>query len=107
VARSCRRDGSLRAPDTKEVFSEDIIDPKHGHRSLEPEETLSHHEEEPPQVVEETSGPDQAPTPDDQWDFSFPVSMPKKKKKVVKKTSRPWYVADYVEGTTLSKRVSC
>jgi hypothetical protein len=55
---------------------------------LEPVEILSHHEEEPPYIIEETSGPDQAATPDDQWNFSVPVPVPKKKKKASKKMHR-------------------
>ena len=55
----------------------------------EPVEISSHHEEEPPYIIEETSGPDQVATPVDQWDFSVPVSISKKKKKSTKKTHRP------------------
>ncbi|CAN9314364.1 unnamed protein product [Alternaria alternata] len=83
--------------DTEEIPSEYSIesDNENGSSELEPEpepepvEISSHYEEEPPYIVEETSGPDQVATPDDQWDFSVPVSLSKKKKKATKKTHRP------------------
>ncbi|RYO68431.1 hypothetical protein AA0116_g13 [Alternaria tenuissima] len=85
--------------DTEEIPSEYSIesDDEIGSSELEPEpepesepvEISSHHEEEPPYIIEETSGPDQVAIPDDQWDFSVPVSISKKKKKSTKKTHRP------------------
>ncbi|CAN9197093.1 unnamed protein product [Alternaria alternata] len=83
--------------DTERIPTEYSIesDNEIGSSELEPEpesepvEILSHHEEEPPYIIEETSGFDQAATPDDQWNFSAPVSVPKKKKKATKKMHRP------------------
>ncbi|RYN74982.1 hypothetical protein AA0120_g12116 [Alternaria tenuissima] len=81
--------------DTEEISSEYSIesDDENGSSELkaepEPVEISSHHEEEPPCIIEETSGPDQVATPDNQWDFSPPISVLKKKKKAVKRTHRP------------------
>jgi hypothetical protein len=89
LVESYRGDRSSRHPDTDEPLLENGTDWEYKHQTPQSAETLADHEEEVHQVVEETSAPDEAPTPDDQWDLPVPVSMTKNKKKGSKRTSRP------------------
>ena len=89
VSISYKGNKSSHSLDTEEVSLGYSEGSNHEEESPEPVEVLSHLEEEFPHIIQETPGPNQTATSEDPWGFSTLVSVPKKKKKVVKKTHRP------------------
>jgi hypothetical protein len=92
---SCRDNRSLRYPGIDKVSSKNAVDSCHKNETPKPMGFRSHRKEEPAQIVEETSVPQQDPTSEYQCDLSAPVSNPKKKKKAVVRTPRPVELVDF------------